>query len=203
MASHLLQTVKLRMNRTGALYYDDTAGETKFSTMRVNGKLVPTTLNTNGAIKLQRLGTFKKGQLVTLTVNRHSKALDGHVHLVSLDQKKFNQVTQSLQQENFTPTYHVSGTQTVVSGHVTNHSNRHWLYIAIPADHGWHATVNGKAVTPKTVLGGMLAVPITTNKNNVKLVYHAPGFRAGLAISAASFLIFGAIVYYRRKPVAS
>lgn len=199
---HQLHTVKLRMNSTGALYYNDTAGQTKYTTMQVNGKLVPTKFNADGAVTLRNLGTFKKGQLVMLTVKRQSKTLGSQVHLASLNQKQFTQVTQALQKDAFTPTYHVSGTQTVVSGSITNRSNQQWLYIAIPADSGWQATVNGQRVTAKTVLGGMLAVPITAGQNDIKLVYHVPGFRAGLAISAASLLIFGAVVYYRRKPIA-
>lgn len=196
---HDLHTVKLRVNSTGDLYYDDTAGRTKYTTMRVNGKLVPTKFNADGDVTLRDLGSFNKGSIVTLTVKRTSKTLGAHVHLASLDQAKFIQLTQNLQKESFKPTYHVTGTQTVVSGTVNNRSNQHWLYVAIPAGNGWHASVNGQSVTMKTVLGGMLAVPITAGKNQVKLVYHVPGFRAGIAISAASLLIFGAVVYYRRK----
>lgn len=196
---HDLHTVKLRVNTSGDLYYDDTAGQTKYSTMRVNGKLIPSKFNADGDVTLRDLGSFKKGTVVTLTVKRTSKTLGSKVHLGSLDATKFIRLTHSLKKESFTPTYHVTGTQTVVSGTVNNKSNQHWLYVAIPADSGWQASVNGQSVTTKTVLGGMLAVPITAGQNQVKLVYHVPGFRAGLAISAASLLIFGAVVYFRRQ----
>ena len=78
----------------------------------------------------------------------------------------------------------------MVSGQVTNRSKQKWLYVAIPADKGWRATVNGVKVTPKTVIGGMLALPIQPGKNQIQLTYHVPGLLGGLLISIISGLSF-------------
>ncbi|MFC6294444.1 YfhO family protein [Lactiplantibacillus daoliensis] len=196
---HERHTIKLRLNNTGDLYYDDAAGQTKYSTMRVNGKLVPSKFNADGDLTLRDLGAFNKGDIVTLTVKRTRKTLGTHVHLAGLDVNKFIALTESLKKESFKATYHVTGTQTVVTGNVNNRSNQHWLYVTIPADRGWQVSVNGQTVETKTVLGGMLAVPITAGQNQVKLVYHVPGFRAGIAASMISLLTFGTLVYFRRK----
>ena len=185
-----LHTVKLRMTRTGTLYYNDTTRQTKYTTMRVNGHLVPTKFNANGELVLRSLGYFDKGAVVTLTVKRTQPTLGTHVHIASLDQARFNQVKQQLLSTRFTPTYHVSGIHTVVSGQVTNRSKQKWLYVAIPADKGWRATVNGVKVTPKTVIGGMLALPIQPGKNQIQLTYHVPGLLGGLLISIISGLSF-------------
>ncbi|WP_047999481.1 YfhO family protein [Lactiplantibacillus herbarum] len=195
-----LHTVQLRMNNTGSLYYNDTLGNSKFSTMRVNGHLVPTKFNADGAIVSRYLGDFTKGTVVTLTVKRTQPILGTHVHIASLNQAKFNQVKQSLLASRFTPTYHVTGTQTVVSGQITNRSNQKWLYIAIPADKGWSATVNGQAVTPQTVIGGMTALPIQAGKNQIQMTYHVPGLRPGVIISLISLVSFGLLnVWFRRR----
>lgn len=195
-----IHTVQLQMNNTGALYYNDTLGNSKFSTMRVNGHLVPAKFNADGAIVLRNLGNYTKGTVVTLTVKRTQPTLGNHVHIASLNHAQFDQVKQSLLSSRFTPTYHVTGTKTVISGQITNQTNQKWLYIAIPADKGWTATVNGQTVTPQTVIGGMLALPIQAGKNQIQLTYHVPGLRVGVIISLLSLLSFGLLnAWFRRR----
>lgn len=199
-----LHTIKLRMTRTGSLYYNDTLSQSKFTTMRVNGHLVPTKFNANGELVLRSLGYFDKGAIVTLTVKRAQPTLGPQVHLASLDQSQFDQVKQQLMSSRFTPTYHVSGIHTIVSGQVTNQSHQQWLYVAIPADNGWTATVNGTRVIPRTVIGGMLALPIHAGQNQIQLTYHVPGLLAGLLISLISVLSFcGLRIWQHRHPVTS
>ncbi|AYJ41652.1 YfhO family protein [Lactiplantibacillus pentosus] len=183
-------TIKLRVTRTGYLYYNDTLGQSKFTTMRVNGHLVPTKFNANGDIVLRSLGYFDKDSLVTLTVKRTRTSLGSHVHLASLDRAKFNSIKHRLRASRFVPTYHVAGLHTIVSGTVTATHQQRWCYIAIPADQGWAATVNGAKVRTRTVIGGMLAVPIHAGHNHIRLIYHVPGLKLGALISVLSGLSF-------------
>ncbi|RRK10484.1 hypothetical protein D1831_07425 [Lactiplantibacillus garii] len=192
-------TLRLRVNHTGDLYYDDTAATSKYTTMRVNGRLLATKFNPNGGIVLRDLGHFKKGTVVTLTVTTTRAQFDGHMHIASLDQAAFQNVYHVLQRSAFVPEYHASGFRTVVSGNVDNVNDRHWLYVAIPADSGWHVSVNGRPVTSKTVVGGMQALPIQAGRNTVKLVYHVPGGTSGLLVSIISLLGFTALAWYGRR----
>lgn len=199
---HYQHTIQLRANATGHLYYDDTLTNTKYTTMRVNGHLVPTKFNPNGGIVLRDLGYFDKGTVVTLTVSRKTKTLGTHVHLASLNQSQFETVYRGLRSSAFVPEYHAVGLGTVVSGTINNSQNRRWLYVAIPADSGWHVTVNGRNVSTKTttMLDGMIGVPITSGKNHVKLVYHVPGALTGATISVVSLLTFtGLAAWWRRR----
>ncbi|WP_338209178.1 YfhO family protein [Lactiplantibacillus paraxiangfangensis] len=194
-------TLWLKTNHTGNLYYDDPSASSKYTTMRVNDQLVKTKFNANGGVVLRNLGFFNKGSLVKLTVKTTHAKLTSRLHLASLDQAAFRTVYHDLQGSAFIPKYHASGLNTVVSGAVTNVNHRKWLYVAIPADTGWHVTVNGHDVTrkEKTVLGGMQAIPIQSGKNQVKMVYHVPGGHLGALISLLSLISFSGITWWWRR----
>ncbi len=196
---HYLHTVTLKVNATGQLYYNDTTANTKFSTMRVNGKITAPVVNADGHLILRQLGHFKRGTTVKLTFKSTQAQLGTHVHLASLDQAKFKQVYQALQKQAFVPTYHASGLMTTVTGTLNNTTNRHWLYVAIPADAGWVANVNGHTVKTKTVLGGMLAIPVTSGHNQITLTYHVPGLTLGSGLSILSLLSFVGWRRWRRR----
>ncbi|MFB9770022.1 YfhO family protein [Lactiplantibacillus modestisalitolerans] len=195
-----LHRLTLRVTASGRLFYDDPHPDSKYTTMRVNGQLVPTKFNANGGTVIRTLGTFKRGDVVQLTVKRTTKQWR-HVRLASLDQRHFDTVVRAAQAQAFIPRYHAVGLNTVVSGRINNQRHAPYLYVAIPSDAGWQVRVNGRKVTShvKTVLGGMLAVPLAAGTNQVQLVYHVPGARIGIAISLLSLLSFAGLTWRWRR----
>ncbi|ETY74425.1 YfhO family protein [Lactiplantibacillus fabifermentans] len=194
-----LHHVTLKVNASGHLYYDDTHGTTKYSTFRVNGQLVTPKVNADGHIVLRDLGTFKRGQTVTLTFKTTKPTLSVHQHLASLNATKFKQVYQGLQANEFVPHYQANGVKTTVTGTVNNRNHAKWLYVAIPYEKAWTVTVNGQRVTTKKVLGGLTAIPVTTGQNKVKLSYDVPGLTTGIIISGMSLLGFAGINWRRKR----
>ncbi len=67
---------------------------------------------------------------------------------------------------------------------------------------GWQATVDGKPV--KLVRGNhaFAAIPVPEGPHRVEVSYHAPGLRAGVAVSGVSVLVAGgllAVPWFRRR----
>ncbi|MDQ7937354.1 YfhO family protein [Lactiplantibacillus sp. WILCCON 0030] len=189
--------LKLQIQTTGPLFYSDPTGITKYSTMQVNGRTTAPIINANHSPLLWELGTFKKGDLVTVSFKTtHANVTD--VELASLDTAKFEQLTHQLKASAFVPTYHARGFKTVISGQLNNTQNRRWLYLALPYDSGWVATVNGQTAIPKPVLTGLTAIPITAGQTTIRLQYHVRGLRTSSLISGLAILLYlGLAVWWR------
>ncbi|WP_033613919.1 YfhO family protein [Lactiplantibacillus fabifermentans] len=178
---------------TGPLYFDDYLGLSQYSSITVNGQSVTPTVNADDSRLLWHLGNFKRGATVRVTFNSAHRQLSGQVRLASLQMSQFNQVYRYLKTSQFVPKYHARGWQTIVSGTMQNQQARHWLYVAIPYDQAWHATVNGETVKTKAALGNLTAVPIKPGHNQIKLQYHVPALLFSTILSiigALSFVIW-------------
>lgn len=74
------------------------------------------------------------------------------------------------------------------------------LLTTIPAEEGWSATVDGKAVELDSWLdGAFLALEPGPESHSVTLRYTAPGLRPGLALGALALAGAGTQVYRKRK----
>ena len=71
----------------------------------------------------------------------------------------------------------------------------------VPYDRGWHATVDGE---PAQILysGGMMLLRVPAGEHAVSFVYHTPGFRFGLIVTAAcwtGFIVYCVLISCKRK----
>lgn len=76
------------------------------------------------------------------------------------------------------------------------------VFFSVPADRGWSATVNGKAVDVNTVTYGFMAVECEAGDNVIEFTYSTPGFAVGAVVTACGALILGlylVISHYTRK----
>lgn len=76
-----------------------------------------------------------------------------------------------------------------------------WLFLAIPYDAGFTATVNGEETEIQQVFDCWMAVPLQDGENVISLSYRLPGWNAGLLLcgagAAATLLV---VLCQRRKP---
>ena len=76
------------------------------------------------------------------------------------------------------------------------------VFFSVPADKGWSATVNGKAVDVNTVTYGFVAVECEAGENQIEFTYNTPGFSTGAIVTVCGALILGVylvISKYTRK----
>ncbi len=76
------------------------------------------------------------------------------------------------------------------------------VFFSVPADRGWSATVNGKAVDVNTATYGFVAVECEAGENQIEFTYNTPGFSTGAIVTLCGALILGVylvISKYTRK----
>ena len=75
-----------------------------------------------------------------------------------------------------------------VSGNIEVDKDK-MLFLSIPYSGGWEAYVNGEKVSIYKADIAFMAIPLEKGVNEVVLMYHTPGLRAGVLISIASLVI--------------
>lgn len=191
-------TLTLKIKANGPTYLWAPTGQTKYSTMKVNGTSIKPATNANGKTALLKLGTFRAGQTVTVTFAAKYPLALYHTDVQTLRQAAFTRLMQTVRQQRFKVQTVASHFKTSLKGQVTGTPNRNVLYLSIPYDTGWQATVNGNPVQPQKVLSGLMAVPLQNGTNHVTLTYHVPGGRLGAGISLVSLISFGGVAYWWR-----
>lgn len=74
------------------------------------------------------------------------------------------------------------------------------LFLAIPWDKGWHATVDGQPTNISIVDYGLMGIKLEPGSHKIELSYQIPYFYPSLGVSLASICIFiGLIVWDRKK----
>ncbi|WP_407887011.1 YfhO family protein [Levilactobacillus sp. N40-8-2] len=190
--------LSLKMKATGPAYLWVPSGQTKYATMKVNGVSVAPATNANDKTALVKLGNFKRGQTISVTfAAKYSQAIY-HTQVASLRQADFARLLQTVRRQRLTVKTVSSPVKTSLQGHVTGTPSRSDLYLSIPYDAGWQATVNGNRVQTTRVLDGLTRVPLQNGKNTVTLTYHVPGGRLGAGISLVSLLSFAGLAWWWR-----
>lgn len=195
---HDHHVLKLRIKANGPTYLWAPTGKTKYSTMAVNGTSVKPLTNANGKTALLKLGNFHAGQIVTVTFAAKYPLALYHTEVKTLRQASFDQLLQTVRQQQFRVHTVASHFKTQLQGQVTGTPSHHELYLSIPYDTGWQATVNGNRVQPRKLLNGLMGVPLQNGKNRVILSYHVPGGRLGAVVSLVSLVSFGGLAYWWR-----
>ena len=122
-----------------------------------------------------------------------SKDISLNYNFDMLNQDVKNRKSDSLHITSFKES-HIKGDITV--------SGKKLLFLAIPNDDGWQATIDGKIQKTTTVSSGMMGFMLDKGKHSVELEFVRPYFRLGVIVSACSALVFlGLIVFFMvRKP---
>lgn len=88
--------------------------------------------------------------------------------------------------------------ETNIQGNI-NFKSKKILYLSIPFDKGWHATINGKATDLQRVQWGMTGVVLDKGKHNIELTFIPPYKREGTLVSVFSLGLFGALLFISNK----
>ncbi|WP_203643086.1 YfhO family protein [Levilactobacillus andaensis] len=190
--------LKLTATTNGSTYMWAT-GATKFSTMKVDGKLVGLTPSVDGHELLAKLGDFKRGQ--TITVKFAAKYPDAvyKMQVMSLRTTSFDRLVQTVRQQPLALHTVASHFKTELVGTVTGSKRRQELFLSIPYDTGWQATVNGRRVTPHRLLNGLMGISLRPGTNDVRLSYHVPGAHIGVSASVLGIAAFGLLDWRWRR----
>ncbi|GHP12891.1 membrane protein [Lentilactobacillus fungorum] len=86
-----------------------------------------------------------------------------------------------------------------MTGTVNVKSNQQALTTTIPYSKGWHAKVDGKAVTPKKWENMFLYVPMTKGHHTVKLSFWPEGLTTGIILGLIGWALIGFEFYRTRR----
>ncbi len=147
------------------------------------------------------LGTLSPDQRVEVSIAADS-TVSGNIHVVRLDTEVFGAAVDAIRKQGLTVTK--SGDASL-SGKVTAVEDGS-LFLSIPYDRGWIATVDGERATTFPVDvddsgedGAMLAVEISAGEHTVELRYRAPGQVAGILVSLLCAAIIAALWLLERR----
>ncbi|MBE5910016.1 YfhO family protein [Pseudobutyrivibrio sp.] len=73
-----------------------------------------------------------------------------------------------------------------------------WVYFSVPFDDGWTATIDGQK-TDIVYSGGMMLIKVPAGQHDIVFTYYTPGLKAGMIISAISWVAFIALVAFTKK----
>jgi uncharacterized membrane protein YfhO len=108
-----------------------------------------------------------------------------------LQQDVSNRKADTLKITSFKDT-HITGTISLPS--------KKLLFLAIPNDEGWRATIDGKIQATTTVSAGMMGFMLEKGNHNIVLEYVRPYFNMGVIVSLCSIVIFmGILVFFTLK----
>lgn len=188
---HYQHVERIKINRTGKLYLDAQSYGINYGRTTVNGK--PLYNFRKGTRRFYLIGHFRKGQTVIVKTRARDRT-NKRIRFVMLN----NQNIRKTLKQHPSSVIHKVGNDSHLQFKIKANSGQYY-YLPIPIDSGWHATVNGKSVGLKSVLGGLTAVPLTSGTNQVKLAYQAPGIKAGLLLSLLGLIGFGWLEFRNRK----
>ena len=80
----------------------------------------------------------------------------------------------------------------------TDYAEDSTVFFSIPADEGWHITIDGEN-TDFTDAGGLMLLRVPGGEHMIRGVYHCPYFRTGCMISTVCAALFAALYIFRRK----
>ena len=88
--------------------------------------------------------------------------------------------------------------ETKISGSITLSEDK-MVYVSIPYDDGWHASIDGNMVNKIMVNGGMTGLLVTRGKHTIDLYYGMPLLWEGTLMSLAGVIILIVLITRNRK----
>lgn len=184
-------------NTEGPLYfYAPHLSWKKIDTFQSNGKIVqpPVAITTN---QVFYLGTFKKGETITLAFNAQQPIRLTDATIATLDAARFTDLTTTLQQRAMQLTQQAGGKLT---GTVTvTEQDENLLYLAIPYDKNWRVRINHEKGVTKKVLGNLMAIPLPAGTHQLTLTYQSNSFLIGSLISLIILISFASYQYRKQR----
>lgn len=140
-------------------------------------------------------GYFKAGETAKVVITaKEDGATKFDLHVVGLKEMNFQHMVQTLSEQPFVVTaFSDNRLEGTVSAIKTGN-----LFLSIPYDPSWRATVDGKPVTIQAVSGGLSMLPVEAGEHKISLHFVPPLWKEGVIISLGSLLIFVvlAVLYY-------
>jgi uncharacterized membrane protein YfhO len=143
---------------------------------------------------IYRAGSFKQGDLITISALSQAQSGEAWVYAAVLDQELFEQGFALLADETLELT---EFSDTKISGRITVKEDG-LLYTSIPHAGLWLAFVDGAQAEIITIDGAMAALWLDAGKHTVEFRYHNSAFICGAIIGIAAALLFLALIAYRR-----
>lgn len=82
---------------------------------------------------------------------------------------------------------------------ITDAKDGQWLFIPVPYDEGFDASINGEKTDIYRVMTGFTAVKLKDGENNVRLYFTPRGFNIGLIITFAGTALFVLWLIFRNR----
>ena len=74
-----------------------------------------------------------------------------------------------------------------ISGTADNAKSGQWLFLSVPYDSGFSATINGKSAEIYRSMSGFMAVKLEEGKNDITFSFCPKGLKPGIVLSVAGF----------------
>ncbi len=145
------------------------------------------------------MGTYEKGDAVTLRINAGTQYLktDENVFYV-LDMPAFTEAVNTLREGQIEITDWDAG---YIRGDIDT-GDRKIIFTGITYDEGWSVYVDGEESECKAFEDGLMYFETAPGKHEIELIYSAKGEKAGIMISSASLIAlaaYGIYVIYKRS----
>ena len=134
------------------------------------------------------MGSYKAGEKATLKWNVDRKSIqNGAITLFvyALNQDVLEQGYQQLAAGGLQVT---DWSDTRLTG-TLNADHDGICYLSIPAEDGWHITVDGKQTEPISIGGAMLGVPVSSGTHTIALRYCPKGTVVGTICCGSAILL--------------
>lgn len=134
------------------------------------------------------IGALTQGQQVMLEFTFNTGGSDTEtitLHTAEFHNEVWDAVYQQLQKNPMEVTEYRDG---YISGTVEADESQ-MLFLSIPEDSGWTIYVDGVKTEHTPVMDAFMGVMLEEGSHTIEMKYIAPGFWAGLIVSAAAFLI--------------
>jgi len=154
----------------------------------------------NDCGSIVNIGTMKKGESFTITVDYKKKIGDIKCHVRSLDydtwDKTYAMLSRNMMEVTDFRDNHIEGTVTADESGV--------LVTSIPYDKGWKLKVDGVHKEINELTGdAWISVPLQEGEHHISLTFRPPGILAGLIITVVSALILALTQIMRKRRISA
>ncbi len=161
----------------------------KRSQVSVNGNSAGEYFDAHNSCNLY-LGTFAKGEKVTVEILHNGWVIPGECFVAELDTDALTATLMDMASGNINITKHekggLTGTVTAAEGQA--------LFTSIPYDKGFTVKVDGEKTAYTSFADTFLVIPLSEGTHTIELEYISPGWNTGCSIAVITILL--AILYY-------